>query len=352
MKKISLQLRLTLLSSLLLTIACFLLTLIINVSASKMIEPIKIIPAMKIQSTLPMTEIIPESKQKDFRIESFVAMIGIILVGSATTYIVVGRAVKPIKNLTYWAKEKSIDTLHDQILLPKIQDEVYDLTVAFNEMSKHLEKTFIIQKQFSADVAHELRTPLAAMQTKIEVYGAKDNYSKELLNQIDRLTKLVDDLLWFSNDTPVGNISFVDMTQLTKDIAEELSDQIDEKQMKILISDKQLFVKGSDALLERVVYNLLQNAIKYSENSTSIKVDFDTNQKAIFILDEGIGISDDEKQLIFEPFYQIDKSRNHKISGNGLGLAICKKILRKHNATITAYDNKPKGTVFEIKFLS
>lgn len=354
MKKISLQLRLTLLSSLLLTTACIALTLVINLSANKMIKAKIIVPAQAYGESITMTEIITEAKQRDFKTESILAMVCIILIGSATTYIVVGKAIEPVKKLTQYAKNKNIDTLNEKIMLPKIHDEVYELTLAFNEMSTHLEKSFALQKQFSADAAHELRTPLAAMQAKLEVYklsnGENEELSAELLNQIARLSKLVDDLLWFSGDAPLEKRDAINITQLVLDMADELSDMAREKQINISVSNEILVAAGNDALLERVFYNLLQNAIKYSAVGANAGVRFFPQRHIVEVWDEGVGIEDSEKEVIFEPFYRTDKSRNRKVGGNGLGLAICKKILEKHGATIIASDNKPNGTVFKIKF--
>lgn len=366
MKRNSLQIRLTMLSCIILSIACVALTLTINLSANK------VIVIMPIEPSYPATEIIPngqienkkvpsipktqteeiETAQKSFRLESLFAMLGIILIGSATTYIVVGRALKPVKELTKIAKDKRVDNLTEEIALPKIKDEVYDLTLAFNEMSEHLEKSFSLQKQFSADVAHELRTPLATMQAKLEVHQINtqvgEDFTTDLLCQVERLSKLIDDLLWFSKDTPLESVQTVDIRQLVRDISEEFR----QNENRISVSENQLLVKGNDALLERVFYNLLQNAIKYSGENTLIGVRILPKEKSVEVWDNGQGIPDSEKKLIFEPFYRMDKSRSREIGGNGLGLAICKKILDKHSASIEVFDNNPQGAIFKITFPS
>lgn len=362
MKRNSLQIRLTLLSCAVLSFACIVLTLTINLSANKVINA-TIIPSTAadvIQSNyvgdkipqIPQTPGIPlQSAQKSFRYESLFAMLGIILLGSAATYVVVGRALEPVKNLTEIARNKRIENLTEEITLPKIKDEVYDLTLAFNEMSEHLEKSFSLQKQFSADAAHELRTPLATMQANLEVQALSEPQNEntsQLLGQIARLTKLIDDLLWFSKDTPLENLQTVDIFHLVSDILEEFS----ESKENVSITNEQLFIKGNDSLLERVFYNLLQNAIKYGGKNSNIEIRILPQEMSVEICDNGQGVPDSEKKLIFEPFYRMDKSRSREIGGNGLGLAICKKILDKHSANIEVLDNKPQGAIFKITFPS
>ncbi len=355
MKKNSLQLRLTLLSSILLTLACVLLTASIRFSANKMITPEILSPALSSTESLPMTSIISDAKKISFQTESLWAMILIVVIGTLSTYFLVGYTLRPIKNLTKDVKNKRVDNLTDEIQLPKSKDEVYDLTLAFNDMSKHLEHAFTLQKQFSADVAHELRTPLAVMQANLEVQilsTSETQETKELLSQIQRLQKLIDDLLWFSKDTPLEHVVRLNVHDILADIIEEMQEDFSKKHQTITLSNQNLFLKGNDALLERVFYNLLQNANKYSDEHTSIKVCVNEKERSLSICDQGHGIPDQEKALVFEPFYRMDKSRSRKIGGNGLGLAICKKILNKHNANISVLDNTPHGTIFKITFQS
>lgn len=369
MKKDSLQIRLTIMSCIILSLACIILTFTMNLSVSNaieapLLEPSQVIDpsstvdmnkdetlieSVKVPKT-PMYEI--EEAKKIIRVESIFTMLAIIVIGSSITYVLVGRALKPVKKLTEISRCKRVDNLTEKIELPKIKDEVYDLTLAFNDMSEHLKQSFDLQKQFSADVAHELRTPLAAMQTKLEVYRLQnidtDDLTSDLLKQTERLSKLIDDLIWFSKDTPLNNLQYVDINQLINDIAEELA--IDENELNI--SENKLLIRGDDALLERVFYNIMQNAIKYGGKNLKISINIFSENKSIEICDNGSGIEDSEKKAIFEPFYRIDKSRSRDMGGNGLGLAICKKILDKHGASIEVLDNKPHGSIFKIKFSS
>lgn len=367
MNKLNLRMRLTLLSSIMLTSACIILTLIINLSANKMVNMIRteqamvdLLPALDAsQETMPAL-LIGAAQQKTFHFESLGAMILIVLIGSAATYLISGKALKPVSVLADEVKHKNITNLQDTLPLPKTHDEIYELSEAFNCMMSNLEKAFQLQTRFSADAAHELRTPLTVMQTKLEIYqlSAHDAETKNMLielnGQIDRLTRLIDDLLWFSKNLPIENMTPVDLKQLIHDVADELKTRSDQKHQQIILFEQECIVMGSDALLERVFYNLLDNAIKYSEANTTITIQYQqlAKKQIISILDEGETIPDESKTMIFEPFYRVDPSRNRSVGGSGLGLAICKKILERHQAEIRCLNHKPKGNIFEITFIT
>ncbi len=354
MKKISLQLRLTLLSCILLAIACMTLTLVLNLSATKMITPQRIIPAYSTDMSIPMTRIVPATSHQLFKVESILAMSCIILFGSSITFLLVGQALKPIKRLTYSCTNKKIDTLTETIPLPSMHDEIYDLTQAFNSMSKHLEHSFQLQKYFSAAVAHELRTPLASMQTQLDVdslaHPENQQRNSHLIKQIQRLSTLVDDLLLFHNEAPLTNLTQTPLHLLCQDLKEELLPMATEKNITLRISDTPFFITGSDRLLERVFYNLLHNGIHHGLNGTSVGIDFFPETQTIHVWNEGITIADKDKPFIFRPFYQAPSTSNNKQKGNGLGLAICKKILSQHSGSITVHDAPPNGTVFIVRF--
>ena len=362
----NLRLRLTLMSSIILSIACVILTLAVNFSADKaIILAVPLEPQISeniVGEEIKPSILTPATQYELFRTESISAMIFVVLAGSIATYFIAGQTLKPLKKLTNEIKNKTVNNLHEKLTLPRIKDEIFEISTAFNDMSHNLEQSFRLQEQFSADAAHELRTPLAVMIAKIEVFKLDEQIAKgstlsminELGLQLDRLSNLTNDLLWFSKDLPLKNKRKINLYQLFLDLNYELFERLEEKNIKISIEEKELVVCGDDALLERVFFNLLENAIKYScENSTIlIKLEQTQKKSMVKIIDSGEGISDEEKQLVFEPFYRIHKSRNHRIGGNGLGLPICKKILDRHLASIEIKDNHPCGSIFEITFLS
>lgn len=364
MKKLNLRMRLTLLSSIMLTLACIILTLVINLSASKMVDTIRtdqamidLTPAIDASKETIPAMVIGAAQQKTFHFESLGAMLLIVFIGSAATYLLSGRALRPVSTLAEEVKHKNITNLQDILPLPETRDEIYELSEAFNLMMLNLEKAFQLQTRFSADAAHELRTPLTVMQTKLEIYllSVRDTETKNMLmdlnTQIDRLTQLIDDLLWFSKNLPIDHIVPIDLKQLIGDVANELKAKSDEKHQQIILFTQACKVMGNDALLERVFYNLLENAIKYSAANSTISVlhQQDSGKQIISVIDEGDIIPDEAKAMIFEPFYRLDPSRNRNIGGSGLGLAICKKILERHQAEIRCL-NHPKGNIFEITF--
>ena len=354
-------------SSVILSVACVILTLAVNFSADKAItNALPLTPPIMgdevpIQQLQP-AKIIPAQQYELFKAESIIAMVLVVFTGSVCTYFLAGQTLKPLKKLTNEIKHKTINNLDESITLPIIKDEIFEISTAFNEMSHNLKKSFQLQEQFSADAAHELRTPLSVMIAKLEVFklsnqppqGETLTMINEVCSQLDRLSNLTNDLLWFSKDLPLKNNINIELHLLLSDLAYELAEKSDEKKIEIIIEGDELNTIGDDALLERVFYNLLENAIKYSSKHSSVTVTLakKNNLSVVTIKDVGEGISDTEKNLIFEPFYRIDKSRSRFIGGNGLGLAICKKILDKHLATIQVYDNHPSGSIFEITFSS
>lgn len=361
MKKLNLRWKLTLLSIITLTIACIALTISVNFSAGRLVSSLevsKIVPAEEmVEGAIPMTPLNASEPHKTFRVESIWMMILVVLAGSAATYLITGLALKPIHGLAEEIKKKNIDNLGEKLALPAVKDELYELSFSFNRMSDNLQRAFLLQKQFSADVAHELRTPIAVMRLKLDIFKLSKDCSADVLQmtkvmgmQLDRLSKLIEDLLWFSKDNPIEKKIEISLLTLVSDMIEELFDLADTKQITIRLEGSDRIIYGEDALLERVFYNIIENAIKYSPEHTEVVIQI--NEKTVLICDNGEGISDENKEMIFEPFFRIDKSRNRKIGGNGLGLPICKKILDRHAANISVRNNHPRGSIFEISFPS
>lgn len=371
MRKLSLRIRFTLMASMFLLFSCTILTFVSNFSANKIVDAVQIQPSIsfeadhdvnaitKSQETLPAAEAVRASYEI-FRKESIIATCIIVLIGGIGTYWAAGYVLKPIKNLAQEVKKRNINNFAEMIPVPNSADEIQELTVSFNQLLEELQRSFMMQKQFSADAAHELRTPLAVMQTKLDVFslsaGNKNEETKRavvaLQEQLERLTKLIEDLLWFSRDLPLEKAETVPLLPLLEDVVSELEDLALEKQIFIQIKGSDCYIKGQDRLLERVFYNLIENAVKYSPSDTSITVKIKQFPEKIqvTVADQGEGISKEYRDLIFEPFFRIDKSRSRAIGGSGLGLAVCKKILERHHADISVSSNSPSGCIFKIDF--
>lgn len=365
LKKIPLRIRFTLVASLFLLVSCVTLTLLSNVSAAHMIQAAVVAPSMEKDSTsilsLEPAEPVGNAYYQVFQQKTVIATVFIILVGSIATYFAAGYVLKPIRDLSNEVQRRNIENLGEPIDLPQSADEIRQLTVSFNRMMTDLQRSFLLQKEFSANAAHELRTPLTVMRAKLDVFALSERQNSETQEmvtamslQLERLSKLIEDLLWFSKDLPLEKTSPVPLYPLLCDVAEELSAVADEKEIKIQIEPAEYFVPGQDNLLERVFYNLLENAVKYSPPRTQVTVSFQQEQGSlkVQVADQGEGIPEDCRSAVFEPFFRVDKSRSRAIGGSGLGLAVCKKIVERHHAKITVHSNQPRGSIFEIIFPS
>lgn len=375
MKTVSLKIRYTIITSLFLLCSCIALMFFSNISANRMVQNLEeeilaeeVIPAgngedsetyLKSEVATPM--VATRASYVLFRKETAMATGIIVLIGSVITYFAAGYMLKPVQELSGEIKKRNINNFAEPLNVPQSSDEIQELTVSFNQLLEEVQHSFQIQKQFSADAAHELRTPLAILQTKIDVFFMErtlDDETQEFINalreQVERLAGLIDDLLLFSRDLPLENMEMVQLQPLLIDVVNELADLAEEKKIEINLNCSNETVFGQDRLLERVFYNLLENAVKYSSSGTkvSILVEQEEGKTMVSFADQGEGIPADYRKDIFEPFFRIDKSRSRAVGGNGLGLAVCKKILNRHNAEISVESNDPKGSVFQIVFLS
>lgn len=378
MKKIPLRIRYTIITSLFLLCSCTRLMILSNLSANRMMRNLEnevlaetVIPAETKEDTdlsenyeAAAFEMATSAKRASyvlFQKETAIATGIIVLLGSAFTYFAAGYILRPIQMLSGEIKKRNINNFSEPLEVPQSSDEIQELTVSFNQLLEEVQHSFQIQKQFSADAAHELRTPLAVLQTKIDVFSMEQTLNQEtrifvksLREQMERLTVLIEDLLLFSRDLPLENRIAVQLQPLLEDVIGELTEIAEEKNIAITLKCSKETVYGQDRLLERVFYNLLENGIKYSPNDTKISISVEkiNGKTMVSIADQGEGIPEEYRKDIFEPFFRIDKSRSRSIGGNGLGLAVCKKILNRHRAEIRVTSNRPKGSVFQIEFPS
>ena len=372
MKKLSIRLRYTLISSLFLLLSCITLTGITNFSANSMVENIQgslvptdstiadIVPSttgdsILAQVTQPAQVI--ERNFQTFQGEQIIATVLIVVLGSMMTYFASGYVLRPVHQLSEEISHRSANNFYEVLSVPKSADEIQQLAESFNTLFAEVERSFLLQKEFSANAAHELRTPLAVMQTKLDIYATEPE-TKELataLNQqLSRLNQLIDDLLLFSRDLPLERKQAVSLLPLLEDVSGELEPLTLPRGQSITVSGEDCWVNGQDNLLERVFYNLMENASKYSPQSTEITVTVRKihDSVVVAIADNGEGIPAELRERIFEPFYRVDKSRSRAIGGSGMGLAVCKKILDRHNSSIKVIPNSPRGTIFQITFSS
>ncbi|QWH42796.1 sensor histidine kinase [Bacillus mycoides] len=374
-KKIPIRLRLTAVMIILLMICCIGLTLILNFYAGIMatrIDAASLLPALEVgedsnvidnHQTPPnvMMPIPNEDAQKartDFQFESVFYMLLVIFGGGVLTYYASGKVLKPLDTLNSQIKNRTVHNLSETMNIPLTNDEIAELTQSFNEMTDKLNDAFMMQSRFSANAAHELRTPLAVLKTKIDVFKKKNAHSTEeydaLINVFEKQTQRLSELVFTLLDMTNMNDGFEDGTICLKDVFEdivsELSHIADEQEVKLYLDCADSVVYGNIDLLYRAFYNLVENGIKYNIDGgkVMIKVKSDKKQVMVEIKDTGIGIPDEEKKNIFEPFYRVDKSRSREWGGSGLGLSIVQNIITKHNGNIVVTDNENGGTCFEI----
>ena len=290
----------------------------------------------------------------------------VIIAGSCAAYLLAGHYTKPVQQLSAHMKEISPNTLSDSIEIEGGGEEIQELVKSFNQMTEQLDEAFAMQRRFSASAAHELRTPIAVLRTKLDVFKKKKREQHEydelvdtMETYIDRLSSIITDLLEFAETSELGETEDVSLDSVIKTVVDDLklvaqnnmiNMQIDEQFMTQ--SEAQTFiVKGNTNLLYRALYNLIENAIRYNyeEGSVNIALETEGQECLIIIADTGVGIAPEQRELVFEPFYRVNKSRSREFGGAGIGLSLVKTILKRHGASITVSENNPQGSVFTIR---
>ena len=383
LKKRSLQWRLTLLITLLVTVTCILMYFFISNSAVTGMENLEsyIVQINKTDST-PITFNVDPSilfpdlsnqvqATKDlFRIRSMIATGIIILLSSIGTYFISRRALTPLHDLSTKIGKIQAQNLSESLEIPDSNDEISQLTASFNKMLSRLDDAFTAQKQFSASAAHELRTPLAVMQTNLEVFARKKTPSIEeyqeifslIQEQTGRLSHLAEILLDMTGIQTVERSETISLAELTEEVFCDLASVAEQKQIELIQRDGDCTVTGSYLLLYRAVYNLVENAIKYNHPSGKVtvtlhpgKVILDASSQPhpadcafIEISDTGIGISPEYQEKIFAPFFRVDKSRSRAMGGAGLGLALLTEIARQHGGQVKVLASSEQGSTIAL----
>ena len=383
LKKRSLQWRLTLLITLLVTVTCILMYFFISNSAVTGMENLEsyIVQINETDSTpitfnLDPSILFPDlSNQvqatKDlFRIRSMIATGIIILLSSIGTYFISRRALTPLHDLSTKIGKIQAQNLSESLEIPDSNDEISQLTASFNKMLSRLDDAFTAQKQFSASAAHELRTPLAVMQTNLEVFARKKTPSTEeyqeifslIQEQTGRLSHLAEILRDMTGIQTVERSETISLAELTEEVFCDLASVAEQKQIELIQRDGDCTVIGSYLLLYRAVYNLVENAIKYNHPSGKVtvtlhsgKVILDASSQPhpadcafIEISDTGIGISPEYQEKIFAPFFRVDKSRSRAMGGAGLGLALVTEIARQHGGQVKVLESNEKGSTIAL----
>ncbi|MFS0783452.1 ATP-binding protein [Bacillus sp. 1P06AnD] len=294
------------------------------------------------------------STTKEFSAQGIIVMFLTIGISLLFTYWVTGRMLRPLTNLTNSIREIDENSLNQRAQVPKSEDEVFLLTKSFNGMMDRLEESFVIQKNFASNAAHELKTPLSVIYTALQVMEMDEETSIEEYQEftqdtkvcIERLRKTVDSLLALANEPVESANDIVEVKSLLKQVIKELSPKAEEKKVIVSLTGKENQLICNKTLLYRALYNLIENAIKYNREGgkVEIRLFIEDDKSRIEIIDTGIGMSEEDMHHIFEPFYRADRSRSQKVPGSGLGMAIVKLIIERYHGQILVKSKIGQGT--------
>ena len=301
------------------------------------------------------------NNKADYRKNSLIISAALALLGGVATYFISGHALRPIRELSDKIEKVQAQNLADSRIEENQVKELNQLSVSYNRMLERLSEAFEIQRQFTANAAHELRTPLALMQVQLDLYHSNshpDNDAdtvqmiKMVTEQNDRLNKMVKTLLDMSELQTVGRDDEIILDALVDEVLEDLEPLAEGKNIRLIGKCKDITMTGSDILIYRLVYNLVENAIKYNHLGGQVTVTADRKEKHVYLSveDTGAGIPEELKERVFEPFFRVDKSRSRELGGVGLGLALVREIVRVHDGSITVKSNPSGGTIFEVVF--
>ena len=299
------------------------------------------------------------NNKEDYKKNSLLISAILAFIGGVVTYFISGHALRPIREFSDKIEEVQAQNLADSRIEENKVKELNQLSVSYNKMLERLSDAFEIQRQFTANAAHELRTPLSLMQVQLDLYNSTrhpDNDAdtlqtiKMVTEQNGRLSKMVKTLLDMSELQTVGQDDKIMVDALVDEVLADLDPLAQEKNIKLTGKCKNITMVGSDILIYRLVYNLVENAIKYNHSGGLVTVTAYRKEKHVYLSveDTGNGIPEELRERVFEPFFRVDKSRSRELGGVGLGLALVREIVRVHDGSITVRSNPSGGTVFDV----
>ena len=299
------------------------------------------------------------NNKADYRKNSLIISAVLALLGGVATYFISGHALRPIREFSDKIEKVQAQNLADSRIEENQVKELNQLSVSYNRMLERLSAAFEIQRQFTANAAHELRTPLALMQVQLDLYHSNSHPDNDadtvqmiqmVTEQNDRLNKMVKTLLDMSELQTVGRDDEIVLDALVDEVLEDLEPLAEGKNIRLIGKCKDITMVGSDILIYRLVYNLVENAIKYNHSGGQVTVTADRKEKHVYlsVKDTGTGIPEELKERVFEPFFRVDKSRSRELGGVGLGLALVREMVRVHDGSITVKSNPSGGTIFEV----
>lgn len=380
MKRMSLQWRLTCITTLCIAIICGCLTMFVYKNGVHYIDSLKdAVEAQGDEKGNKSDEIyisIPDDKwdefadefsvqvynnKADYKRNSLIITVLLALLGGVVTYFISGHALRPIREFSDKIEEVQVQNLSDSRIEENNVKELNKLGISYNNMLERLSDAFEIQRQFTANAAHELRTPLALMQVQLDLYNSASHPGndadtlqtiKMVTEQNDKLNRMVKTLLDMSELQTVGRDDKIILDAIVEEVLADLEPLAVEKNIKLIGKCEDATMIGSDILIYRLVYNLVENAIKYNHPLGQVTVTAYQRNKHVYLSveDTGSGIPKELRERVFEPFFRVDKSRSRELGGVGLGLAFVREIVRVHDGSICIKSGKTGGTIFEVTF--
>ena len=377
MKKLSLQWRLTIITTVFIALICGCLTMFIYQNGVYYMDDLQnTVEGSTDKNSNNLYISIPDevwddfannfsiqvnNNKTDYRNKSLLFSTVLSLFGGVVTYFISGRALQPLSDFSKKIEQVQAQNLSDSRIEENKVKELNQLSVSYNKMLDRLSEAFEVQRQFTANAAHELRTPLALMQVQLDSYhstkhpdnDASTNQTIQMVTeQNERLTKMVKTLLDMSELQTIARDETIALDDLIEEVLADLEPLAQEKNITLINECNAVTLSGSDILIYRLVYNLVENAIKYNRINGSVTVKAFAKDKHIYltVADTGNGIPEDLKERVFEPFFRLDKSRSRELGGVGLGLALVHEIVRVHDGSIQVKDNPSGGTIFEVIF--
>lgn len=380
MKRMSLQWRLTCITTLCIAIICGCLTMFVYKNGVHYIDSLQdAVEAQGDEKGNKSDEIyisIPDDKcdefadefsvqvynnKADYKRNSLIITVLLALLGGVVTYFISGHALRPIREFSDKIEEVQAQNLSDSRIEENNVKELNQLGISYNKMLERLSDAFEIQRQFTANAAHELRTPLALMQVQLDLYNSATHPGndadtlqtiKMVTEQNDKLNRMVKTLLDMSELQSVGRDDKIILDAIVEEVLADLEPLAVEKNIKLIGKCEDATMIGSDILIYRLVYNLVENAIKYNHPLGQVTVTAYQRNKHVYLSveDTGSGIPKELRERVFEPFFRVDKSRSRELGGVGLGLALVREIVRVHDGSICIKSGKTGGTIFEVTF--
>ena len=380
MKRMSLQWRLTCITTLCIAIICGCLTMFVykngvhyidslqdavesqgNEKGNKSDEIYISIPDDKWDEFADEFSVQVYNNKADYKRNSLIITVLLALLGGVVTYFISGHALRPIREFSDKIEEVQAQNLSDSRIEENNVKELNQLGISYNKMLERLSDAFEIQRQFTANAAHELRTPLALMQVQLDLYNSASHPGndadtlqtiKMVTEQNDKLNRMVKTLLDMSELQTVGRDDKIILDAIVEEVLADLEPLAVEKNIKLIGKCEDATMIGSDILIYRLVYNLVENAIKYNHPLGQVTVTAYQRNKHVYLSveDTGSGIPKELRERVFEPFFRVDKSRSRELGGVGLGLALVHEIVRVHDGSICIKSGKTGGTIFEVTF--